>query len=247
MLLLLYVSQGWLLYPAPGARGFPSIREGTVLRAPVQGGEEAVAFHVPARGQGRTVVHFHGNGDHLGNAGGLISELSAAGAGVLAVEYPGYGEAKGRPSEEALYAAAEAALEALRTRSGTGPDQITLWGQSLGTGVATELARRGLGSRLVLVTPFTSIADVAQDAFWYVPVRLLLRDRYDNAAKASAISAPVLIIHGTDDEVVPYAHGVALSKAFPDARLMTVEGATHNDVLDHPGVLTRAIDFAVRP
>jgi fermentation-respiration switch protein FrsA (DUF1100 family) len=177
------------------------------------------------------VVHFHGNGEDLGDAGSMIDLLHSLGAGVLAVEYPGYGAMPGRPSEKSLYDAAESALRWLRDEQHVPADRIVLQGQSLGSGVAVEMACRGWGARVVLISPYTSMADLGKQLFAWLPVSLLVRDRFDTLSKAPQIGAPVLIIHGTDDEVVPFAMGERLSHVFPHATLQPIKGGQHNDLL----------------
>jgi pimeloyl-ACP methyl ester carboxylesterase len=106
------------------------------------------------------------------------------------------------------------------------------------------MALRGRGARLVLISPYTSIPAVASEVVPWAPTRLLVRDRFDTLAKAPGIQVPVLIVHGTEDEVVPYRMGEALSRAFPHARLRPVAGAHHNDVADPEVVLAEIAAFA---
>src|SRR5437016_1321802 len=110
----------------------------------------------------KVVAYFHGNGEDLADSVPMVSLLRSLGMGVLAVEYPGYGVAGGRPSEQGAYAAAESALSWLRSEGGIGADRVVLLGQSLGSGVACEMAKRGFGARVVLISPFTSIASIAE-------------------------------------------------------------------------------------
>jgi pimeloyl-ACP methyl ester carboxylesterase len=158
----------------------------------------------------------------------------------VAIEYPGYGNRPGEPTEKSIYAAAE---EQLRELQG---ERVVLVGQSLGTGPAVEMARRGFGTRLVLMTPFTSIPDVAKTTMPYLPIRLLTKDKFDNAAKASAISMPVLVVHGERDEVVPFRLGEKLASLFSHAQLMTVPEGRHNDLWERSEVLKRVRDFAMQ-
>jgi uncharacterized protein len=178
----------------------------------------------------KVVAYFHGNGEDLADAVPMVSLLRTLGVGVLAVEYPGYGVAGGTPSEQGAYAAAEGALRWLRTERGIDSDRVVLLGQSLGTAVASEMARRGSGARLVLISPFTSVADMARRRVPMFPASLV-RHRFDTQAKAPAISMPVLIIHGTQDEVVPFAMGERLASVFPDVRFVPLSGGQHNDLL----------------
>ena len=175
------------------------------------------------------VVYFHGNAEDLSDAGPMMDLLRSLGAGVLAVEYPGYGASPGSPSERGLYAAAESALRWLRDKKRE--QDVMLLGQSLGSGVAIEMARRGWGARIVLISPFTSMSALGQQLFPWLPVSLLLQHRFDNLSKAPQINKPVLVLHGTDDEVVPFAMGERISRAFPHATLHPIPGGHHNDLL----------------
>ena len=169
-----------------------------------------------------------------------------AGLGFYAVEYPGYGlAAVGQgPSEKGIYAAAERALAHLHEELGVPRERTVLQGQSLGSGVAVEMAKRGLGTRLVLITPYTSIVEVGARIFPWLPASLLVRDPFDSAAKAPELKLPVLIVHGTRDEVIPVDMGQRLGTLFPNATTRILEGRRHNDVLDQPAILQELVRFA---
>ena len=141
----------------------------------------------------------------------------------------GVSAASGDPSEEGLYADAEAALEVLRRR-GIDPSRTVLFGYSLGSGVAAEMAHRGRGSALVLVAPFTSVPAVVTDVAPIFPARLVVRDAFDTLAKAPAIHVPTLVIHGDRDQVVPFWMGKKLSEVVPGARFIAVPGGRHGDL-----------------
>jgi pimeloyl-ACP methyl ester carboxylesterase len=142
----------------------------------------------------------------------------------------GYGWSAGSPSEEGWRKDATAAFDHLVGR-GIAPERIVVHGVSIGTGPAMWLAERRELSGLILQSPFTSLASVAQRTFFFVPCRLLLRDRYDNLAAAPAITDPVLIIHGTADGIVAPGHSERLAAAFPDpVRRVTAPGYGHNDL-----------------
>src|SRR5262249_50394737 len=138
------------------------------------------------------------------------------------------------PSEEGLYNDAEAALDRLAA-CGVGPDKVVLWGTSLGTGVAAEMARRGRGAALVLVTPYTSIPDVVTAAMPLVPAGLLLPARFDTLRKTAEIRVPTLIIHGDADEIVPFWMGSTLAASIAGAALLRVEGGHHGDLFLREG------------
>lgn len=210
---VLFAYQRALLFPAPKTKG------------------------PPASAPGRpTVVYFHGNGTCAAELGWLALWFKEQGVGFLAAEYPGYGDVPGDPTEESLYAAAEATLKAL------GHDDIVLVGESLGSGVAVEMATRGWGKRIVLLAPYTSIPDAAQAAFPFVPAKWLVRDRFDSASKAARVKVPVLVVHGDADEIVPYALGAKLAPML-NAELVTVKGAHHNDLWDQQDVRRRIASF----
>jgi fermentation-respiration switch protein FrsA (DUF1100 family) len=149
---------------------------------------------------------------------------------VLLVEYRGYGTSGGpEPTEEGLYLDAEAALDMLASK-GVAPEKIVLWGTSLGTGVAAEMARRGRGSRLVLVSPYTSIPDLVTDVVPGVPARLLVADHFDTLAKSAEIRVPTIVLHGDADEIVPFWMGRRIAEAIAGARLLRVPGGHHSDL-----------------
>lgn len=190
------------------------------------------ALELPGPPDGRVLVHFHNNSETAAHGSELGHALQARGFGVLLVEYRGYGggvSEEAEPSEEGLYLDAEAALDHLALR-GIGPERVVLWGTSLGTGVAAEMARRGRGAALVLVTPYTSIPDIAGEVVSGPVARLLVPDHFDTLAKAPEIRVPTLIIHGDDDEIVPFWMGERLSREIPEAWLVRVPGGRHGDL-----------------
>ncbi len=198
------------------------------------------AIELPAPPGARTVVHFHNNRETVEACLGYARALHARGLGVLLVEYRGYGASTCvepddfAPSEEGLYLDAEAGLGMLAAR-GVGPERIVLSGTSLGTGVAAEMARRGRGSRLVLVTPYTSIPDIVTDAVPLVPAGVLMPDHFDTLSKAGEIQVPTLVVHGDADEIVPFWMGEALARALPNARFIDVPGGRHDDLFVRDG------------
>jgi pimeloyl-ACP methyl ester carboxylesterase len=231
VMLGVFVAQRRLIYPVRGSGATPAVPGATLERLAAPGGGTVHTLYAPARGGAPTLVHFHGNGEELADQGELLTLFGAHGLGVLAVEYPGYGLSRGgQPSERSLYEAAEVALRDLRENKGIPRERTVLSGQSLGSGVAVEMASRGHGARVLLFAPYTSIADVANVYLPFLPNRWLVRDRFDNAAKAPRVTVPVLVVHGTDDEVIPFELGERLSGMFPNARLVKLDRARHNDL-----------------
>lgn len=222
------------LYPAPRDAG-PTPPPGAELRSLVaDDGTSVVAVHFRAPPGARTLVHFHGNGETLRGLVTFGQELHRRGLGVMLVEYRGYGSSPGSPTEEGLYLDAKAALDALE-KEGSPADRIVLSGTSLGTGVAAEMASRGRGAALVLITPYTSIPAVAQWHVKVLPMSLVMRDRFDTLSKVAKIKVPALVIHGDDDEIVPYEMGRELALRLPSAELVTVPGGRHNDLFSRDG------------
>ena len=189
--------------------------------------------------EGRVVVHFHNNRETAEQGVDVARELGARGLDVFLVEYRGYGLAPdAAPSEAGLYADAEAALDMISSR-GVTPERIVLWGTSLGTGVAVEMARRGRGGRLVLVTPYTSIPDLVTGVVPFLPAGLLIADHFDTLIKAPTIAIPTIVVHGDADEIVPFRMGERVTAAIPGARLLRVAGGHHGDLLHraHIGIV----------
>lgn len=185
-------------------------------------------------GNGALLV-LHGNAGHLGHRQEKFAPLHAAGWSVLLAGYRGYGGNPGEPTEDGLIADAQSALDWLAER-GVSPQRVVVYGESLGTGVATALAARNRVAGLVLESGFTAISDVAQRHHWYVPARRLLRDRFECRARITAVQAPVLMLHGTADTVIPFDLGERLYAA---ARMpkswVALRGAGHNDVWELGG------------
>lgn len=240
-----YVMQRAVLFPAPRRASKEPLAEPGFRRISQPGKPVVDVLHLPAPPGAPTMVHFHGNGEQISNLRELGQALHSRGVGFVAVEYPGYGTNPGSPSEQGLYEAAEVALADLRA-SGVGPEQTVLSSRSIGGGVAVEMARRGHGARMVLLAPFTSVTDIAGGLFPFLPTRLLVRDPFDNAAKAPGITVPVLIFHGDRDEVIPVEMGQRLGRLFPRATMETIPGARHNDLLERtwPALIDRIAAFA---
>lgn len=197
-------------------------------------------------GVGPVVVHFHGNGEQAADSTFLARAWRERGVSFAAVEYPGYPGASGHPSEESLLATGEEALRHLSEKMGVSQDRLVLSGQSVGTGVAVALASKSYGTKLVLLSPYTSLPDVAATLFRWLPVRFLMRDRFDSLSKAKSLRVPTLVVHGNLDNVIPFALGKKLADAIADARFVAVEGAGHNDLWAHPETASSVFEF-VRP
>lgn len=199
---------------------------------------EGVAVGGGADAAAPALLFFYGNGGSLEacRRGGLWDDLARLGAAVLSVDYPGYGGSAGNPSEASLAAAADAALSWLRTAH-PGRTRVAV-GQSLGAAVAAGLAARRPGdvAGLALLSPFTSLADTARLHYPRWLVWMGLRERYDSRAAAARFDGPVLVLHGTDDALIPPAQGEALAAAFRRGRFVPVPGADHDTLTQAPAV-----------
>ena len=176
---------------SPQAAGFPEAEEHVLTTAD---GEKVIVWHVPARPGHPVILYFHGNGDFLAGFFGRFRDIIADGTGVVALSYRGYAGSSGQPSEHGLLqdAAAAYAFTTARYRA----DRIVVWGFSLGTGVAVALAAEQRIGKLILEAPYTSIADVAASAFWFAPVRLVMRDQFRSDERIARVKVPLLIMHG---------------------------------------------------
>ena len=181
------------------------------------------------------LIHFHGNAGNVSHRLAEASALSAAGFDVLLFDYRGYGRSTGRPHEEGLYHDARAALAAVRERRGVDPSRIFYLGESLGGAVALALALERPPRGLVLQSTFTGIRDMARRHYALVPA-FLIPDAYPSLARISRLRAPLLVIHGERDLIVPFSHGQRLFAAAPEPkRWHPVAGAGHNDLLSVAG------------
>jgi len=172
-------------------------------------------------------IYFHGNAESAAQNLPFAEFLASRGIGVFLAEYRGFGGLEGSPTEDGLYADGEAAVAAL-VAAGIPGERLVLMGRSLGTGVATELALRHPPALLVLISPFTSMVDMGRSIAGPV-APLAVPDRYDNRAKIARVRCPVVILHGTRDEIIPVTMGRALAAAVPDGTLVEVPEASHND------------------
>ena len=157
----------------------------------------------------KTVVFFHGNAGNLLNRVHKINELNKLDINILLTSWRGFSENKGKPSEKNLYYDAQQIIDWLKVQ-GLDNKDIVLYGESLGTGVATELASKNNFGGIILESPFTSMVDTAKIYYPYLPVNFLLKDRYDSKSKISDIKTPILIMHGKMDNIVPQQMGLEL-------------------------------------
>lgn len=157
----------------------------------------------------KTILIFHGNAGNLFNRVYKLNELNKLDINILLISWRGFSGNKGKPTEKSLYHDAEEAVKWLNNR-GAISKNIILYGESLGTGVATELGTSNAFGGIILESPFTSIANAAKIYYPYLPVNLILKDRYDSIGKIKNITTPILIMHGKKDNIVPQKMGLEL-------------------------------------
>jgi uncharacterized protein len=227
-----FIAQRKLMYFPDRTRVSPSSFalagvEERMLRTP--DGETLIAWFGRAAPGRPTLLYFHGNAGNLANRSERVRKYLVRGLGVFILSYRGYSGSTGRPSEQANVADAKLAYEAL-IAEGVAPDDIIVYGESLGSGVAVQLAAEKPVGGLVLDAPYTSIVDVAAAAYPFFPVRPFLFDRYESLRYLPRIDAPLLVIHGEDDEVIPVAMGRAVyAAADVPKEIVTFPGAGHSD------------------
>jgi len=179
------------------------------------------------------ILIFHGNAGNITHRDFLLQGFTRLGCAVLLIDYHGYGKSEGTPSEKNLYLDGDASLKWLQKEKNIIPEQIVLFGKSLGSGVGIELATKHSFKGLMLETPLSSTASVARSHFPYncFPVRFLIIDKFDNISKIKNIHCPLLFIHGTRDNIIDKKESEKLyEKANMPKELYLVEGAGHNDI-----------------
>lgn len=210
-------------------------------RIVVASGDEEVWIDVPdaeqihgiyhMRDESELVVLFlHGNSGNVSDWREMFDRLSQCGVGVLMIDYPGYGKSEGRPCEETLYAAAHSGLRFLKD-SGVEASDIVVFGKSLGAAVAVEAVSSGEFAGLILESPFESLPAVGRVHYWYLPVSLLLTDRYHVLSRIGDVQCPLLVVFGGHDSFVPPSQSLSVyAKANNPKELLEIEGADHNDI-----------------
>jgi fermentation-respiration switch protein FrsA (DUF1100 family) len=198
-------------------------------------GVHIMAWYSPAPAGMPTVVLFHGNGGFISAFADRIHRGQEKGYGVMLVEYRGYSGLAGTPTEEGLYADGRAALDWLAAH-GVPSTATFLYGESLGSGVAVKLATERRVAGVILESPYTSAAAVGETQYWMFPVSWLIWDRYDSFSRIKDIRAPLLIMHGGADQVIPISQGRELFEAaLPPKRGYFPAAAHHVDLIDYGG------------
>jgi len=209
------------------------------------------AWWVPAPEPRASLLFFHGNAGNISHRLESIAQFHGLGLSVLIVDYRGYGRSEGRPSEAGTALDARAAWQWLRD-AGNETDEIVVFGRSLGAAVAAELAasleeQQAAPAAVILESPFRSVPALAQDLYPFLPVRWLARIDYPVETYVTQISAPLLVIHSHDDEIIPFAQGEAVYRAAQQPKqLLEIQGGHNTGFLDSEPAYSEGIDAFLR-
>ena len=215
--------------PAPAEVGLTGVTRQTLT---TPDGETLVLWVAPAAAGRPTILYFHGNAGSIADRADRLAFYRAQGFGAAFLSYRGYGGSSGRITEAGLITDAVAAYDWLLAE-GIAGDEIVLLGESLGTGVAVQLAARRPVGAVVLEAPYTAAVDVAALVYPWLPVRLLMKDQFRSSAHIGQVTAPLLILHGTADEVIPFAMGEALFAAANQPKtFVPLEDVGHEALFD---------------
>ncbi len=222
----IFLANSMMFVPGPPSYGDDS----SIIKIPTANGSVISAQLRENLASRYTILFSHGNAEDLGNLTWFLKEFNRHGFSIMAYDYCGYGTSSGKPSEQAVLDNAEAVYAYLTTKRGIAPEQIIVWGRSIGSGPSTYLAATRKVGGLVIESGFTSAFRVM------TRIRLLPFDRFDNLQKMSHISCPVLVIHGRQDKIIPFRHGLQLFEAARQPKInFWVDRSGHNDLLTIAG------------
>jgi dipeptidyl aminopeptidase/acylaminoacyl peptidase len=227
-----YFNQRSLLYfpdvdvKAPSEYGLLNMQDLTIKS--LDGTNIQLWYQEPKDGM-PVVLYLHGNSYNLGQRVHRFQELTDMGYGIIAPSYHGFGKSEGKPSRKAILSDARAAVKFLQDNGYSSEKSIVI-GESLGSGVAVAIANEFQFAGVFLITPYTSIANRAQEIYWYLPVSILIKDNFISYDKIDKINAPLLIIHGTKDDIIPHSHSEELiDLANEPKKLIIYEGKGHSN------------------
>ncbi len=246
---LLFIMQRSMMFPGKNLT-LPTLATGQIpegvesIRLPFSDGfAEAWFIRSPEAQPSSAVLFAHGNAELIGDALRDARALAELGMSVLLVEYPGYGRSDGKPSRESIGEVFLASYDWLVERPEVDRERVVGFGRSLGSGAITDLSRHRRLRALVLQSPFISAAHFARR---YLLPGLLVRDRFNNLSALSSFPGPVLLIHGTQDRIIPHTHSERLARASQQAELVSLD-CGHNDCPPNWAEYMSAIlDFLVR-
>lgn len=230
--LILYLFQASFIYfPTHDSAGTPAAigLDYEDIKFKAADGVTLSGWYVPATDSRQVVLFFHGNAGNISHRLESIAQFHRLGLSVFIIDYRGYGLSTGKVSEEGTYLDAAAAWKYLVEERGVEPEQIIIFGRSLGGAIAAWLAQHHPPQLLILESTFTSVPDMGARQFPFLPVRLLARIRYNTVDRLPEVSAPILIVHSPDDEIIPYSHGRRLFEVAPEPKEFLQITGGHNE------------------
>jgi fermentation-respiration switch protein FrsA (DUF1100 family) len=240
IVLLFAVMQNRLIYfpsrvlPSPASLG---IRQGKEIFFLSSDGVKICGWFLEPPPGAPLLLHFHGNAGNIAGRAHLLDMACSNGWGMLLFDYRGYGKSSGAPEESGLYLDAQAAWDWLTAERGIRPARIIFWAESLGCSIALNLAVKETPAGLILEAPFTSLRELSKELYPWLPVSLFLCSRFENRGKINLLKAPLLIIHGRRDEIVPFQHGKTLYELAQGQKYFLALNSSHNDIFDSGGNL----------
>ncbi len=208
-------------------------------------GERIILWYAPARAGMPTILYFHGNAGEMGDRPLRFNYYQSKGFGVAYLSYRGFGGSSGSPSEAGMMADANAAYEWLIAK-GVEPSRIALLGESLGSGVAVQLAAKREVGAVALEAPYTSTVEVAAKIYWWLPVHALMKDQFKSIDFIAAVVAPLLVIHGEEDGLIPVEFGRRLFAAANQPKELEIVSGFGHDVLFEESTWAREAEFFSR-
>jgi fermentation-respiration switch protein FrsA (DUF1100 family) len=246
LIVLMYALQRMLLFhpdknlEAPQAYGLSDFEEVFITSAD---GLKLQLWYRAANPGFPTIAYFHGNAHNISGRAAIYEALAAGGFGVAALSYRGYGKSEGSPTEQGLYTDARAVMAFLKEKNIT-PERTALYGESLGTGVAVHIATEYPISMLVLQAPYISVEDRASELYSFVPVKLMIKDKFRSIDKIKNVKAPLVLFHGERDNVIPAKHGRAIFEAANDPKQAFFFPTTNHNDFDSGLISAHVLDFA---
>ena len=200
-------------------------------------GVKLSGWFIPKENSRGVLLFCHGNAGNIGHRLESIQLFNRLGLEIFIFDYRGYGESEGKPTEKGTYQDAEAAWRYIVKERQVDPDKVLVFGRSLGGGIASWLASRYTPGALILESTFTSLTDIAAARYWFMPIKLLMRLKYDTAEHLRKVNCPVLIVHSHDDEEIPFTHGQRLFEIASEPKEFLETTGTHNEGFITSGVI----------
>jgi fermentation-respiration switch protein FrsA (DUF1100 family) len=241
----MYVFQRKLQYHAENKGLTPErvgVVDATVEMLTTPDGEKIIVWYAPAAEGNPTILYFHGNAGEIGDRPLRFNYYHSRGFGVAYVSYRGYGGSTGLPTEQGLITDANTTYDWLLAK-GVKPQNIALLGESLGSGVAVQIAARKQVGAVALNAPYTSTADVAARIYWWLPVRVLMKDQYRSVDFIADVKAPLLVVHGDQDILIPLEFGKRLFAAANEPKEMEIIQGFGHDAMFEEVTWAREVEF----